>query len=174
MVPERTQARANPARGLALIATAVVVGFFLLRNGWNQNAPTAATDAVEEAAAPDGAAPPAEGAQPTASTAPPRTPDQITVQVLNASGVTGAANGQTTELADAGYVTAEAGNAPEGSDAATTMVVFVEGFDREAATLATQIGAAADQVRPVADVPGLDPAAAQLFVVLGTDLAEGG
>src|SRR5687768_8825991 len=32
MVPERSQARANPARGLALIATAVIVGLFLLRN----------------------------------------------------------------------------------------------------------------------------------------------
>jgi hypothetical protein len=33
MVPDRTQ-RANPARGLALIATAVIVGIFLLRNGF--------------------------------------------------------------------------------------------------------------------------------------------
>jgi hypothetical protein len=39
MVPQRSHARANPARGIALIATAAILGFFVLRNGWDQNLP---------------------------------------------------------------------------------------------------------------------------------------
>lgn len=170
MVPERTQARANPARGLALIATAVVVGFFLLRNGWNQNAPTVTEAAAEEAAEGEQQGPPA-GSDPTASTVPIRAPGEITVQVLNASGVGGAARGLTEQIAQASYVTVEPGNAPETRD--VTAVLFIEGFDREAANLATQIGAAADQVLPVAQVPGITPGEAQLVVLLGTDRAEG-
>lgn len=173
MVPERTQARANPARGVALIATAVVVGFFLLRNGWNQNAPDAAAEAVADAAAAEGAPAPEGGAQAPPTTQPARTPDQITVQVLNASGVTGAAQTQSDEIGTQGYVMGQPANY-EGETRDATAVVFVEGFDREAATLATQVGAPADQLLPVAEVTGVDPAQAQLFVLLGTDLAEGG
>jgi hypothetical protein len=172
MVPERTQARANPARGLALIATAVIVGFFLLRNGWNQNAPTVTEASAEEAPAEGGeqGAPPA-GSDPTASTTPIRAPGEITVQVLNASGVSGAARGLSDQITQASYITVEPGNAPETRD--VTAVLFIDGFDREAANLATQIGAAADQVLPVAQAPGVNPGEAQLIVLLGTDKAEG-
>lgn len=174
MVPERTHARANPARGLALIATAVVVGFFLLRNGWDQNAPDVA-DAATEAGpgAEGGEAPPPAGEDPAATSTTLRPADQVTVQVLNASGVSGAAAGLTDQIAQSGYVTVDPDNAPPPTREVTA-VVFIDGFQGEGANLATQIGAPPDQVIPLANAPGVNPGQAQLLVLLGTDKAQGG
>jgi hypothetical protein len=90
--------------------------------------------------------------------------------VLNAAGVPGAAAEWTTALEAAGYRPAEADNAPETRD--VTAVLFAEGYDREAAMLAEQIRAPADQVAALGNPPSVNPAGAQLVVMLGTDLAE--
>jgi hypothetical protein len=169
MVPQRTHARANPARGVALIATAVILGFFILRNGWDQNLPDVDSAGTQAPTSAESAPPPPEE-ETTASTAPARPPAEITVRVLNAAGVGGAAADWTTALEQAGYRPAQADNAPETRD--TTAVLFAAGFDREAAVLAEQIRAPADQVAPLGEPPAVDPAGAQLVVLLGTDLAE--
>jgi hypothetical protein len=171
MVPERTHARANPARGLALIATAVIVGFFVLRNGWDQSLPVGADTGTEApAGGEDNAAPPSS--ETTASTVPLRPPAEVTVRVLNAAGVSGAAGEWTTTLTEAGYPTVEPDNAPGQETRDTTAVLFAAGFDREAAEVARQIGSPADQITPLGDPPTVDPAQAQIVVMLGTDLAE--
>jgi hypothetical protein len=168
MVPERTQTRANPARGIALIATAVIVGIFLLRNGW-ENGSTVAADGVDDR--------PQAGAGPdtetTASTQPARPPAEVTVRVANASGIGGAAGEKTDLLAQDGYPTVEPTNAPEGTDPATTVILFAAGYDREAAMLAEKLGAAPTSVAALTEPPQIDPAGAQLVVILGTDLAGG-
>jgi hypothetical protein len=170
MVPERTQARANPARGLALIATAVVVGFFLLRNGWDQNAPDVADAVAAETPAPGEAPAPGPGGDPTASTTPIRQPGEIMVRVLNTTQVNGAARNWTERIQQAGYQIVEPAQA--GGATETTSVLFAPGFDREAENLVTQIGAQAGAVAPLADPPQVDTGGAQLIVLLGGDIAE--
>jgi hypothetical protein len=169
MVPERTHPRANPARGVALIATAVIVGFFVLRNGWDQNLPgvTEAGSQVPAGVEDAGAPPPSET---TAATVPVRPPAEVIVRVLNAAGVGGAAGEWSDALTRAGYQIAEAANAPESRDA--TAVLFAAGYDREAAQLAEQIRSPADQVAPIGEPPAVDPGGAQLVILLGTDIAE--
>jgi hypothetical protein len=171
MVPERTHSRANPARGVALIATAVIVGVFVLRNGWDQGTPDVASTSSEAPAGSEGgtAAPPS-GAETTASTAPPRAPNEVIVRVLNAAGVQGAATGWSDALAADGYQIAEAGNAPETRDA--TAVLFIAGYDREAAAVAQAIGAPADGVAAIGNPPTADAANAHVVVLLGTDIAN--
>jgi LytR cell envelope-related transcriptional attenuator len=171
MVPERTPARANPARGIALIATAVIVGIFLFRNGWEDSG-SAATDGGDEAAPADGASGDGgTGTETTASTQAPRPPAEVTVRVLNASGVSGAAGQRTEDLAQAGYQMAEAGNAPEGTDPAVTVVLHAAGYEQEAAGVAEALGAAPTSIAALTDPPQVDTAGAQVVVLLGADRA---
>ena len=173
MVPERTPSRANPARGLALIATAVIVGIFLLRNGFgDQGVPDGGSD-TPAVTQPGDAAPPADGSATTAppEQAPPKAPAEVTVRVANAAGVNGAAGEWTDKISQAGYKTVEATNATPNRD--TTAVIFAPGFDREAGILAEAIGAPSDGIVALSEPAQVDPAGANLVVLLGTDLANG-
>lgn len=198
MQTERPPARSSPARGVALIATAVIIGLFVLRNGFEDRsadtaevaseAPAEDTDAGADAgdaggdAAPEQAeeeAPPAEegdgdggddgGDGQAQEPPPPRQPQEVTVLVANASGVDGAAGTLTENLAGGGYQTLEATNAPESSE--TTQVLFAEGFNREAEIVAQNISAPADGVTPMPAPPPVELQGAQVLVVLGLDLA---
>jgi hypothetical protein len=174
MVPDRTQ-RANPARGLALIATAVIVGIFLLRNGFgDQGIPDIGTDETAAVSDTNGGDSSGDGGS-TGTTAapqpPPKSPADVTVRVANAAGVNGAAGEWTTTIGEAGYPTVEATNAQPNRE--TTAVLYTAGFEREAATLAEAIGAPADGIVALSEPPQVDPAGANLVVMLGTDLAGG-
>jgi hypothetical protein len=179
MVPDRTQARANPARGLALIATAVVVGIFLLRNGFgDQGVPDVTSDvpSVTQPAGEGGAPAGGEGGEGgDTTTAPPADPTrpaaEVTVRVANAAGVNGAAADWTGRIDEAGYQTVEATNATPNRD--TTAVLFQPEFDREASMLAEAIGAPSDGVVALTEPPQVDTGGANLVVLLGTDLAGG-
>jgi hypothetical protein len=173
-------ARAHPARGVALIATAVILGFFVLRNAWDQGVPLVAAndetageehqdDSPDETDA-DVAADDAEPAEDDAG--PVRTPEELTVRVANTTGVAGAATSLTEQLAGNGYQTAEPTDAEEPRE--TTMVLFSEGFDGEAAELAQALADPPTDVEPLPDPPPVDPAGAQLVVMLGDDLAQPG
>lgn len=173
MVPERSQARANPARGLALIATAVIIGLFLLRN-WDGSSAggteIATADAGgDQAAGGDGGAAPTDSGEPTATTVAPRPPAEVTVRVLNATDVVGAAGGLSDQLAQNGYPTVEPDDAGQKLD--ITKIVFAGGYEQEAAELARAIGSPADSVEALAEPPQFDPAGAQLIVLLGADIA---
>jgi LytR cell envelope-related transcriptional attenuator len=176
MVPERTQARANPARGVALICTALVVGIFLLRNGFgDQGVPdvSADTTAVTQPSGGGDAAAPPEGGGTTAppEQTPVKDPGDLTVRVANAAGVNGAAANWTDTITQAGYKTVEATNAQPSRD--TTAVLYAAGFDREAVELARAIGAPLDGTVALTEPPQVDPGGANLVVLLGTDLANG-
>jgi LytR cell envelope-related transcriptional attenuator len=173
MVPERSQARANPARGLALIATAVIVGLFLLRN-WDGSSAggteLATADAGADTAAGNGdGAASGDPAEPTATTVAPRPPADVTVRVLNATDVVGAAGGMTDQLVETGYKTVEPDDAGQSLD--VTKILFAGGYEREAAELARAIGSAPDSLEALAEPPQVDPAGAQLVVLLGADRA---
>ncbi len=173
---EGPSTRSNPARGIVLLAAAVVLGLFLLRaiddSSSSDDIATATTDttaangeATDTTAAEDGGD--------TTTTAPLRQPAEIVVRVANVSGVSGAAGAKTEQLAAAGYQTVEATNGPEGQQLDATQVLFVDGFEGEAGALAEALGAPADGVAAIPAQPPADPGGAQLVVMLGTDLAGG-
>jgi hypothetical protein len=174
MVPERTQARANPARGLALIATAVIIGLFLLRN-WD--GPASGTEAPSEQTQGDkstGAEGNGDGdgqgsGNSTATTVAARPPSEITVRVLNATDVGGAAKRMSTTLEENKYKTVKPDDAGTKSD--TTQILFAAGYEREAQELAGAINSPATGIVALANPPQFQPEGAQLVVVLGKDLA---
>jgi hypothetical protein len=166
--------RANPARGVALIATAVILGLFILRNGYEQrtDVDTSTGDTAAEEAGGESTEAPAGGTTPDGETpvqAPERPPAEILVRVANASGVTGAAAAQTDELVGAGYRTVEPTDAREQVE--VSRVLFAPGFDREAATLAVNIGVAPESVAPLSDPPAAELEGSNILVLLGPDLA---
>jgi LytR cell envelope-related transcriptional attenuator len=168
--------RSNPARGIVLLAAAVVLGLFLLR-ALEDSAPTddiatAPTTTAAGGEATDTTAP-EEGGDTTTTAAPVRQPAEIVVRVANVSSVDGAASERTEQLAGAGYQTVEATNGPEGQQLDATQVLFVDGFEGEARALAEQLGAPAEGVTAMPAQPPVDPGGAQLVVLLGTDLAGG-
>jgi hypothetical protein len=170
-------ARSSPARGIVLIAAAVILGLFLLR-ALEDSAPTGdvATGATETTAAPGETTDTTaadNGDETTTTAAPVRQPGEIVVRVANVAGVEGAAGARTEQLAAAGYQTVEPTNGPEGQRLDATQVLFVDGFEGEAQALAEALGSPADGVTAMPAQPPVDPSGAQLVVLLGTDLAGG-
>ena len=101
----------------------------------------------------------------TTTTLPPvRRPDQITVLVLNSTGVTGLAGRITERLSALGYRTQSPANHRPPLD--TSVVWYLDGFDREAEVLAEQIPDA--NLEPF---PGEEPEA-HLTVVVGASYRE--
>lgn len=168
MEPEPTRPRPNQARGIALIASALIVGIFVMRAGFDVDG-----DGSETVANPPGATTETtaadDGGEETTTTEPVRPPGEITVIVANASGVNGAAGNLTATLADAGYLTAPQTDAPERLE--TTQVLFAPGFDREAAAVAQAIGVAAEAATALPEPPPVELAGAQILVLLGPDIA---
>jgi LytR cell envelope-related transcriptional attenuator len=168
--------RSNPARGIVLLAAAVVLGLFLLRAledsapsddvATSPTATTAGGETSDSTTAED-------GGDTTTTAAPLRQPAEIVVRVANVSGVDGAATARTEQLAGAGYQTIEPTNGPEGQQLNATQVLFVDGFEGEARALAEALGAPADGVAAIPAQPPVDPGGAQLVVLLGTDIAGG-
>jgi hypothetical protein len=174
---EGPSTRSNPARGIVLLAAAVVLGLFLLRALEDSSssddiatAPTGTTAAGGEATDTTAAE---DGGDTTTTAAPLRQPAEIVVRVANVAGVSGAAGERTQQLAGAGYQTVEATNGPEGQQLDATQVLFVDGFEGEARDLAEKLGAPADGVVAMPAQPPVDPGGAQIVVLLGTDLAGG-
>ena len=180
MEPERPTARSSPARGVALIATAVVLGLFIVRSGFEDNAAADGGETPTTEVAGSGgsttAPPPGGGgdggAPTTAPAAAARPPAEVTVLVANASGVSGAAGELTEAIAAEGYNTVPGTNAPPESDPAATRVLHIAGFEQEAAALASAIGATGG-TSAMSEPPPVDLAGAQILVILGTDLANG-
>lgn len=174
MVPERTQPRANPARGLALIATAVIVGLFLLRNWDGTGGGVAAANSEggnTEVTSPGETTVPGGGEQ-SPTTVAARPPNEVTVRVLNATDIQGAASRMSDLLKESNYIIVESDNAGTMLDA--TKILFAAGYDREATELARSIGSAAENVEALANPPQVEPNGAQLVVLLGKDKATRG
>ena len=164
----------SPVRGVVLVAVAVVLGFFVLRAiDDTGGAPGVSTDTETSAADEEqsGETPPETEPAPQ-----PRPAGEVVVLVANASGVSGAASAQRDLLAGAGYQTLDPTNATEEIEA--TQVLASPGFEADAAALASQIGAPPESVQPLTELPVLetpppDPAAVNVIVMLGPDLASG-
>lgn len=176
MVPERTQARANPARGLALIATAVIVALFLLRNwdGTGDGVAAAGTGetGTTQVTAPGQTTVPGAGGEAAPTTVAARAPEELSVRVLNATDVPGAAGRMSEVLTNAKYKIIKADDAGKMFD--TTRIVYAAGFEREAVELARAISSPADGLEALADPPQYKAEGANLIVLLGKDLATQG
>jgi hypothetical protein len=154
MASEDPPARANPARGLALIATVLIVGIFVLRQGFDTSDELAAGpvgDVGEEAAEDEDGGETGEADdsddEATPEEAPPeeppepRAPSEVTVRVANTTSVGGAAGGWSDSIEQNSYLIAEATDAADPErDRAATAIVYAEGFEPEARVLAEAIG----------------------------------
>lgn len=187
---DRTRFRRDLIRLVVLVAlaVAVAVGAALiidyLRSGPEEPGAAATTTGEPETAtttAPSTTAPrPTTTVVTTTSTAttvattvpettsstvrPVRSPDRLTVLVLNSTRVTGLAGRVTERLSDLGYRTLDPDNHPEALQ--TSVVWYVEGFRLEAEVLAEAIPDA--EVQPF----GGDDPRAPLTVVLGASYRE--
>jgi hypothetical protein len=168
-------ARSSPARGIVLIAAAVVLGLFLLRalddSSSSDGTIAAGPGTTAPAGSDDTTDTTAEEGDETTTTVPVRPPAEVVVRVANASGVEGVAGQRTEQLAGAGYQTVGPTNAPEQLEA--TQVLFAEGFEGEARALAEALGAPAEGVAALPAPPPVDPAGAHMVVLVGTDIAGG-
>ena len=163
------------ARGIMLIVVAVLLGVVLL-NATDDPEPFA--QASDEESDDQGATPTTdpeaagEAEDDTTTTLPAvaRDPSEVTVYVVNGSGVKGAAGSITERLKGSGYVAADPGNV-EVVDA--SRVYFVPGYEADAAAVAGLLTPppaveAMPDPQPVDDLKG-----AQVLVVVAADLAGG-
>lgn len=167
--PSRNQ---SPARGVVLVAVAVVLGFFVLRAMHNTSAPV--STATGSGTTTVTTAPAAGGGKATGTTAAKtaRPPSQVTVVVANASGVKGAAAKQTNTLKAAGYKTGTPGNGPKGLSLTQTQVLAAPGYEAEARNLATLLGKP-NAMKPLGNPPPVPLNGANILILLGADLAQG-
>lgn len=172
-----TEATANPARGAALVVAAVLVGLFLLRNGLDTSETittkpdSSSSTATGGDSSTDGTTADA-GTTGTDSTVAVRAPGQVPTIVLNGSGVKGAAGKYSTFLAAAGYDLTNPDGANATADVAATQILYAPGFDREAAALATLIGAPTTAVVPLGTTLPGTTAGASVIVLVGPDLGS--
>jgi hypothetical protein len=156
------------ARGGLLVAVAVLIGVLLLARGLDSGDLVSAGGGDDGGETTDGttAGDPATSTTSTTAAAAVRPPTEVRVLVANGSGVPGVAGQRTDTLATAGYQTLEPANA---APTPTTQVLFAEGFQAEAAAVATALGFPPTAVQPLPDPPPVDPLDASVVVVLGQD-----
>jgi hypothetical protein len=162
---------------VALIATAAIIGLFILRNGFES--PTAGSDSTpaadrETTTTVAAGETPTTGDDGTATTEAPtiiRPSAEVAVIVANTTTVAGAAASMSEAIGASGYVMSPPTDADP--ELETTQVLFAPDFEAEAQALAESIGTTAEAAVPLPDPPPIDPAGAQVVVLLGRDLAGG-
>jgi len=169
------QPTANPARGVALVVVAVVIGLLLLRNGLDTSeAITSSSGGKPSSGGTTDGTPDGSGETTTTEAPAVRPPAEVPTIVLNDSGVNGAAGRYSASLASLGYqlTNPDGVTADRPGDAPTTQLYFAPGFEAEAAAVAAAIGAPAIVPEALPTVPPGQIAGANVVVVLGTDLAS--
>jgi hypothetical protein len=169
-----TEPTINPARGVALVVVAVLLGLVLLRNGLDTSevVTSSPNDSRTDGTSDEGADEGTDAVdEQTTTTLAVRSPAEVTVVVLNGTSVGGAAGKYSTAIGTAGYQMGEP------ADAATkipaTQVLFTEGYEREAAAVALAAGAPATLTpAPLPTPPPGEVGAANVVVVIGADLAS--
>jgi hypothetical protein len=161
----------NPARGVALVVVAVLLGLVLLRNGLDtsevvtsSNGDDTSTDGGDDGGDSD-------AGEETTTTLAARAPAEVTVVVLNGTSVSGAAGKYATAIGSAGYQMLDPGDAATKIPA--TQVFFTPGFEREAAAVALAAGAPATVIPAALPTPPPgEVGAANVVLVIGADLAS--
>jgi hypothetical protein len=104
-----------------------------------------------------------------------RAPAEVTVWVLNGGGPTGTATNGTQLVANAGYATVGAANAPE--DVPQSTIYYVEGYQADAAAVAALLGFPVERVVALPNpppVPNADLQGATVVAILGPDFQPTG
>ena len=169
-----TEPSANAARGAVLVVAAVVVGLVLLRHGLDtsETFTPSTTDGSSSDSSTDDTSVDAGTDDTTVTTVRP--PAQVAAIVLNDSAVDGAAGRFSDLLANLGYTLTN----PTGATAtlpgnsAATQVLYMPGYEAEAAVLAAAIGAPATSVQALGTTLPGTVEGANVIVVLGTDLGS--
>lgn len=184
---QRTSGFDSNARGLAVLAVAVVVGFLLLFNAGNDGGSeqvsagggsedvTGSTvdisgigdDESDEATT---TTPEQTTTSSIPETADTRPPSQVKVLVLNGCGSAcpGVAGTTSDTIGETGFVMQQAGNATVRPD--TTVVYYAESYQAEAEAVAAVLGKSADAVEAMPSTsPGAGAENANVVVVLGAD-----
>lgn len=169
-------------RGVVLVVVAVLIGALLMQQAFDADTstvvgpgtvvttakPSATTSEGDTNGTTDTTTPPTDTTTPPVSDT--KAPNTVTVLVANGSGVNGAAGRMADDLKPIGYVTFTA-NAK--ANVTATAVYFVEGFQADAAAVASIIKANPAGVKPLpVPAPVSDTKNAQVLVVLGPDLAR--
>lgn len=165
------------ARGLALLALALLIGIVLL-NATDADPPgtTVSADGDADTASGDGGDSDAAGEGEAASapttaaptTVPARAPRDVKVIVANASAVKGAAGNAKKALDPLGFNVLAPANA---TPVAESSVYFTAGYEREAAAVATALTLPGPAVKALPAPPPFDIKGANVAVVLGADQA---
>ncbi|MCB0988600.1 MAG: LytR C-terminal domain-containing protein [Microthrixaceae bacterium] len=172
------------ARGLAVLAVAVVVGLLLLLtsggDGGTQVAaggdggPVTTIDISGLGDTEPGEVTTTTPDQTTTSSSAPtdgtRDPGEVKVLVLNGGGPAGTARSTSDTIGEKGYVMQPPSNAA--SNVTSTTVYYADGYQAEAEAVALVIGKAASAVKAMPSTtvgPGADKA--NVVVVLGPDTA---
>jgi hypothetical protein len=167
-----TEQTANPARGAALVVVAVLIGLVLLRHGLDTSTTVTPTTPSGTTGGTAGGTTAGSGSTTSTVAGAARPPGQVPTIVLNGSGVKGAAKKYSDSLAAAGYDLTSPAGGNATSNIAATKVYFSPGFDKEAAAVATAIGAPQTSVAPLGTtLPGTTNSA-NVVVVLGPDLGN--
>ncbi len=173
----------NAARGVAVVAIAVLVGVLLMAKGLNKTDSVAAIsgdsttttttvqadEAVETSSVAADQQP--ETSEETVPAAPtePRAPAEVKVLVLNGSGgIAGVAGRGSAKLQESGYAVAT----PDDARApGPTVILYTEGFELDAQAVAAVFGVPVETVAPFdpANSPIEDTQAANVIVRIGND-----
>jgi hypothetical protein len=174
------------ARGLAVLAVAVVVGLLLLLNAGDGGASEQVSagngdlggtteSTVDISGIGDGSdestttTPDQTTTSSVPETADTRPPSQVKVLVLNSGGPTGTAGSTSDSIGETGFVMQPAANAAT-RGAATTVVYYAEGYQADAEAVASVLGKSSDSVKAMPSTsPGPGADSANVVVVLGAD-----
>ena len=170
------------ARGLALLALALLIGIVLL-NATDADPPGTTVSARGDSDTADGdgggdsdaagegdgegdAAAETPATTPTPTTAPAKAPKDVRVIVANASDVNGAAGNAKKVLDPVGFNVLAPSNATKVPESG---VFFTAGFEADAAAVATALGLPATVVKALPAPPPFDTKGANVAVVIGAD-----
>jgi hypothetical protein len=153
------------ARGVLVVVVAALLGFLILKNGFDSGA------SVNTGGSPATTATTAAPTTTVAATTTTVNKASFTVLVANASGTSGAAKRLSDKMASDGYTMAEPTTATAKAD--TTVVYFLSGYDAAAADVASYLNVGAPQPMPDPK-PVANLGQAQVLVVEGRDIASSG
>ena len=169
---QRRQAPTGPdpaARGIILVVVAVVLGAILLAAGgtigFDQD--DASVDIGEGGG--EGVTDTTAPAETTTSVPTTVAPSEVPVVVANGAGVSGLAGATADFLATQGYTNTSATDAV--ASVSQTVVYYAEGFQPNAAAIATLFGLPPEQAQPLPAEPVANnqPAGTAVVVAVGAD-----
>ena len=161
------------ARGIAVLVVAVIVGLLLLLkagDGGSSTETSSGGGGVTTTAPLGGSTTttPDDTTTTTKATSGDHAPADVTVLVLNGSGLAGVAATNSATIGEKGYKMATPANA--NANVATTIVYYADGYQADAEAVASALGKSADVVEAMPDTPpGPGADAANVVVVLGQD-----